>query len=721
MAKQTLNNNVPFGEQRQKINENFTEVYDDIANIELIPGPQGPKGDKGDPGEQGPQGDDGAQGIQGEVGPKGDTGDQGIQGVKGDKGDTGDSGILSFSTTGTTGPATYNGTTKALNIPDYTIDTLDSSKLTGTIDDARLSSNVTKNDYYDYRMATNYMITKQGSNTVATPRIGSGLPVVTNSDSYTVFQSVVNQIQTTLGGRIVYDGQYTFTDSLVITGQDSQFDPRFQISIEGLGYQSKITQNTLDKNIFVYKNKVSAVLRNTYLEVGPLAGSAILGDDTGATPIFGEISIYEGIIENVKVQHAGKTAAVWLKNYFNLNVVHLDTISSTHHGLLLNGTSVNGQNYGNSNFSFIHANGGSAVGMAGIALISDVASHPINFNVFNSCFIGSGYYGLYLRGASSNTFSAIDIEYMSRNIKVEGGGTGVESGNNKFLSGYVYTNPNGTAIDCSEKTSGNYFRCYVQCDDATPAIINDLQQFRAGNEYDIITGYSGGANPIINIASPLTTKLTLKKEFDGLVRMTGPYVTPDLTAVAQSVKPSTGNTRDLGDSSNFWKELFVNTVNSNIVRPRSGALQLTSQASNVGIDFMLNNTTTKVGSFVGTSGNLLLQSGGTYTDNGSRLQTTSLSAAINTNPKTAAYTVLNTDHTIIGNTTTTAFNITLPTAVGCAGRIYVVKQKGTANTLTVATTSSQTIDGVTTYSLAAVNKFVMVQSNGVNWEVIGNN
>lgn len=33
MAKQTLVNNVPFLEQRTKINENFTEVYDAISDI----------------------------------------------------------------------------------------------------------------------------------------------------------------------------------------------------------------------------------------------------------------------------------------------------------------------------------------------------------------------------------------------------------------------------------------------------------------------------------------------------------------------------------------------------------------------------------------------------------------------------------------------------------------------------------------------------------------
>ena len=95
-----------------------SKAYTDeqIAQIELLPGPQGPqgepgpqgpkgdKGDKGDTGEQGPQGEPGPQGLPGATGeqgpvgpagpagPKGDQGIQGIQGEKGDKGDTGSQG-----------------------------------------------------------------------------------------------------------------------------------------------------------------------------------------------------------------------------------------------------------------------------------------------------------------------------------------------------------------------------------------------------------------------------------------------------------------------------------------------------------------------------------------------------------------------------------------------------------------------------------------------------
>ena len=70
--------------------------------------------------------------------------------------------------------------------------------------------------------------------------------------------------------------------------------------------------------------------------------------------------------------------------------------------------------------------------------------------------------------------------------------------------------------------------------------------------------------------------------------------------------------------------------------------------------------------------------------------------------------------------TATGQTITLPTAVGITGRIYTIKLTA-SGTGTVATTSSQNIDGSTTYSLSAQYKYVTVQSNGTGWIIIANN
>ena len=83
--------------------------------------------------------------------------------------------------------------------------------------------------------------------------------------------------------------------------------------------------------------------------------------------------------------------------------------------------------------------------------------------------------------------------------------------------------------------------------------------------------------------------------------------------------------------------------------------------------------------------------------------------------KTADYTAAS--ETII-NCTANTFTVTLPTAVGIDGRYYTIKNSGTG-VITVATTSSQTIDGAATKSLPTQYDKVTVVSDGANWIIIG--
>jgi len=66
---------------------------------------------------------------------------------------------------------------------------------------------------------------------------------------------------------------------------------------------------------------------------------------------------------------------------------------------------------------------------------------------------------------------------------------------------------------------------------------------------------------------------------------------------------------------------------------------------------------------------------------------------------------------VTGNTIT----VTLPTAVGIEGKIYIVKNSG-SGVVTVGTTSSQTIDGATSKSLKN-NDSIEVISDGTNWVI----
>jgi hypothetical protein len=86
--------------------------------------------------------------------------------------------------------------------------------------------------------------------------------------------------------------------------------------------------------------------------------------------------------------------------------------------------------------------------------------------------------------------------------------------------------------------------------------------------------------------------------------------------------------------------------------------------------------------------------------------------------QSATYAIKTSDYLV--NCTSGTFTATLPTAVGCTGKNYIIKNSGTG-AITVATTSSQTIDGSTTYSLGTQYKYVQVVSDGANWIITGNN
>jgi hypothetical protein len=91
--------------------------------------------------------------------------------------------------------------------------------------------------------------------------------------------------------------------------------------------------------------------------------------------------------------------------------------------------------------------------------------------------------------------------------------------------------------------------------------------------------------------------------------------------------------------------------------------------------------------------------------------------------KTANYTLTETDYTV-GFDCASNRTATLPDATTCAGRIYVIYQYNTgtggSTYVTLDGNGSQTIDGVTTYSLQYNEDFssVMIQSTGSNWVVI---
>jgi len=81
--------------------------------------------------------------------------------------------------------------------------------------------------------------------------------------------------------------------------------------------------------------------------------------------------------------------------------------------------------------------------------------------------------------------------------------------------------------------------------------------------------------------------------------------------------------------------------------------------------------------------------------------------------KTGAYTMTATDSVITCAAGT--YTIALPTAVGCAGRVYTIKRIGATGTITIDPAGTETIDGSTTKTLTAQWEVIRVISDGANW------
>ncbi len=87
---------------------------------------------------------------------------------------------------------------------------------------------------------------------------------------------------------------------------------------------------------------------------------------------------------------------------------------------------------------------------------------------------------------------------------------------------------------------------------------------------------------------------------------------------------------------------------------------------------------------------------------------------------TSAYTVLFSDEVVLCSTASGAYSVTLPSAATSNFRVIIKKTTTDANAVSIATTSSQTVDGKASdvVKLTAPNDWVELISNGTNWNIV---
>lgn len=101
------------------------------------------------------------------------------------------------------------------------------------------------------------------------------------------------------------------------------------------------------------------------------------------------------------------------------------------------------------------------------------------------------------------------------------------------------------------------------------------------------------------------------------------------------------------------------------------------------------------------------------------LQTYAAKAQRTLRTTTVAYTLTDDDDIVAGDATGGAVTLTLPTAVGRAGRVFVAKKlDASGNAVTLDGAGAETVDGATTLALSAQWQTARVVSNGSAWLTI---
>jgi hypothetical protein len=217
---------------------------------------------------------------------------------------------------------------------------------------------------------------------------------------------------------------------------------------------------------------------------------------------------------------------------------------------------------------------------------------------------------------------------------------------------------------------------------------------------DLINGMSDGTKNL-NIsaltaagATVLNGAVTLGASTSNLIVFNG--------AVNSTVPVNTNTSYDLGSSTKGFQSLYIGASSTFTCRLLGG----TQSAS----------WTLTLPTGAGTSNYVLQTDGSGVSSWTPRSQYAKAS-------KTANYTAVSNDEIILCDAASVgAFTVTLPTASGVTGKTYWIKKTDAGtNGVTIATTSAQTIDtrASSDIILASPNDFLVVQSDGSNWTIVG--
>lgn len=357
--------------------------------------------------------------------------------------------------------------------------------------------------------------------------------------------------------------------------------------------------------------------------------------------------------------------------------------------------------------------GNIAIGVNGLQAISSGSSNiAIGTSVLEGTTSGSQNIGIGYRTLAGNTtgsdnvgvgFDAVRISSASQNTGVGTRALYNSSGGTNAAFGYYAM---GTGINTG--TYNSAFGMYALRSNTSGA-----NNMAVGAEA-LTLNSTGSENVAVGTQSLSTNALGKSNTGVGhqtLLTTTG-YSNTAIGMRALFLTTTGNNNIGIGDSAGYYNTTRSNQIYINSLRRLTDANDTTYSVFYAQQDFTLSSgelQRTKIGG------------GGTVGINGYGTSVLYVNGSFGTSyTATATSLTASISHSVIG-VTATGQTITLPTAVGCSGRVYTIKLT-VSGSATVATTSSETIDGSTTYTgLSAQYKYVTVQSTGSEWIIIGNN
>jgi hypothetical protein len=552
--------------------------------------------------------------------------------------------------------------------------------------------------------------------------------------------SAIADLSTTGGVVELSAGTFNLASTILLAGDGTTADS-FKIALIGAGADTTQLNPASDTHAVTITGTPKVEVAN--FSVNLLGASDGIHCNAPTSGTGDRRGFWLSSFHDLQFQGDNSTHSGWAMNLENPFRSTFERIQGMNikNGIWLKSTYSN-FNPGNLNFTNCHMDLGIANGTAYYLQSADNGGF-LNICTFSECDCidstsgSTSSIGWRFKGSGTSYYTTRNILVLRSNVELFNTAVKFEHSDNvEFNGNFINTKNNGTVFDLSSDSVSNYLSAeYIYVDGSTTTkALNDLNtepqrpNVLWNSRARVETGGTLTLTP-----SAVTVLSNLAKDTDGSGTYPTQWTFPGTRGANDAnVIHTTGNETSTGRKT---FETITATASSgdliimNATGSNNALMRIQRNGTEMGALFVANGSTDTT---LRSQSNLVLTAGQGGTPLSARINSSGLGVA--TTPHStlqsggtfATTTLTVTSNTSIASTytlrsnSTSALTHTLPTATGCTGRIYVIKNVNTG-AVTIATTSSQTIDGATTYSLPTQYKYVTVQSNGTNWDIIANN